>query len=74
MEVIIHNKSEIREGDILRVVKIHENRFDVASGRYVRTAILAAQQGVQRTATLICHEEDCNEPVYIGFCVKHGDH
>ena len=51
MEVIIHPKSKVKVGDILRVSQIHEDRFDVATLSYVRSAVLEnAEQSMHQTA------------------------
>lgn len=40
MEVTIHPKSKIKPGDLLKVDKIYEDRLNMASLRYERTAVL----------------------------------
>jgi hypothetical protein len=44
MEVTVHPKTEIRKGDLYTVVKVNDNRLDVANLRYVKSAILENNQ------------------------------
>jgi hypothetical protein len=40
MEVTVHPKSDIRKGDLYTVVKIYDNRLNVANLRYEKSVVL----------------------------------
>lgn len=50
MEVQIHTQSVVEEGEMLRVVTVHNERLDMVSGKMIRTAVLeTVEHRVQRT-------------------------